>query len=539
MATITLQNYFRLYTKLAGMTGTAKTEEKEFVEIYNLNVVEIPTNVDVARDDRNDQIFKTKEAKYAAAIEDIKERNAIGQPVLVGTISVEVSEHLSQLLIGRESRTTSSTRRSTSRRPGSSRGRARKARSRSRRTWPAAGSTSSSAKACSRSAGCTCSEPSATRRGGSTTSSAAAPAARATRASRASISPAWTTSSACSQATGSTGSWTSSRCPMTSRWRRGILSRQIENAQKKVEEQNFVMRKNVLKYDDVLNKQRTVIYGQRQRVLHGEDLSEQVYDWIDEVIERVVAQYTEERAQRGMGSGSALPRDAGPLRAGRAITVEELREEVALDREAMIQEFQEDAHDRYEEKEKALGPNPETEQPLMRDIERLVLLQVVDTRWREHLENMDYLREGMHLRSMAQKDPLVEYTARGPHHVPGDERLDPGGVRHDALPRRDRGRRRGRGFNRRTFEEPSGDPSGFLYQHESLAGSDVIAAAGAGGDAGGPEAGGGRWRRAAGARSETRSAATTRAGAAAARSTSAATERRRPGAPRPARRPTP
>src|SRR5207248_554658 len=98
LATITLQNYFRLYEKLAGMTGTAKTEEKEFVEIYGLNVVEIPTNVDVARDDKNDQIFKTKEAKYNAVIEDIKERHAKGQPVLVGTISVEVSEHLGQLL---------------------------------------------------------------------------------------------------------------------------------------------------------------------------------------------------------------------------------------------------------------------------------------------------------------------------------------------------------------------------------------------------------------------------------------------------------
>src|SRR5436853_100761 len=98
LATITLQNYFRLYDKLAGMTGTAKTEEKEFVEIYGLNVVEIPTNVQVARRDGNDQIFKTAEAKYNAAIEDIKERHAKGQPVLVGSISVEVSEHLSQLL---------------------------------------------------------------------------------------------------------------------------------------------------------------------------------------------------------------------------------------------------------------------------------------------------------------------------------------------------------------------------------------------------------------------------------------------------------
>src|SRR5204863_499854 len=179
LGTITLQNYFRLYEKLAGMTGTAKTEEKEFVEIYDLAVVEIPTNVGVARLDENDFIFKSKEGKFAAVVRDIEERAEKGQPVLVGTIAVETSEYLSQLL---------------------------------------------------------------TRKG----------------------------------------------------MKHKLLSRQIEGAQKKVEEQNFVMRKNVLKYDDVMNKQRMVIYKQRRDVLEGQDMSEQVKLWIDEVIEDTVNLFTED-----------------------------------------------------------------------------------------------------------------------------------------------------------------------------------------------------------------------------------------------------
>ncbi len=221
LATITLQNYFRLYEKLAGMTGTAKTEEKEFVEIYDLDVVEIPTNVGVARLDENDFIFKTKEAKWDAVVEDIVERHATGQPVLVGTIAVETSEYLAELLKRRgvphnvlnakeherEAEIIQSTRVSS-------------APSRSRRTWPVAASTSSSPTACARSAGSTSSAPSATSRAASTTSSAAARAVRATRARRGSTSPRRTTSSGSSPATASTGSWSGSRSPTTSRSRR-------------------------------------------------------------------------------------------------------------------------------------------------------------------------------------------------------------------------------------------------------------------------------------------------------------------------------
>src|SRR5437870_9335019 len=163
-----------------------------------------------------------------------------------------------------------------------------------------------------------------------------------------------------------------------------ILSNQIENAQKKVEEQNFVMRKNVLKYDDVMNRHRGRIYEQRRRVLEGQDMREQVVAWVEEVVERVVSQFTAEEyhdqwdLEGLVGAMSALYGTDG--------TVEELRDEVELTRESLLEEFTQDALDEYAAKEEEVGPNPETELPLMRDLERFVILQVVDTRWREHLE---------------------------------------------------------------------------------------------------------------------------------------------------------
>jgi preprotein translocase subunit SecA len=187
----------------------------------------------------------------------------------------------------------------------------------------------------------------------------------------------------------------------------GILSRQIENAQKKVEEQNFVARKNVLKYDDVMNKQRVVIYEQRRRVLEGQDLSDEVKLWIDEVVERTVDAFTAEEYSEEWDL-EALARAMDDLY-GTDITADELREDYGsgLAREALVEDFQTDAQERYESKQEEFGSE------LLRELERFVILNVVDTRWREHLENMDYLREGVHLRAMAQKDPLVEYTAEG------------------------------------------------------------------------------------------------------------------------------
>src|SRR3954453_7664612 len=185
-----------------------------------------------------------------------------------------------------------------------------------------------------------------------------------------------------------------------------ILSRQIENAQKKVEEQNFVARKNVLKYDDVMNVQRMVIYEQRNRVLHGEDLAEDIREeWLPQVISNVVSDYTASELTEDWELGELV--NAMEAIYGTGVAENELK---GLDREQIVQEFLDDALDAYSEREKDLD---QIQDGLMRDLERFIVLQTVDTRWREHLENMDYMREGIHLRGMAQKAPLVEYRNEG------------------------------------------------------------------------------------------------------------------------------
>jgi preprotein translocase subunit SecA len=247
----------------------------------------------------------------------------------------------------------------------------------------------------------------------------------------------------------------------------GILSKQIENAQKKVEEQNFVARKNVLKYDDVMNTQRMVIYEQRRRVLEGDDLSDEVKGWIEESVETGVQQFTDSDFSEDWDLAGLIAHMQSLY--GTDVTEAELAEEgvVTTDREALVEEFVGDALDTYAEREQELGSE------LLRDIERYVILQVVDQRWREHLEAMDYLREGVHLRAFAQKDPLVEY--RGEGHVMFEELGRT--IRHDVV------------FTlfhvAVQVEQPALEPvearGGELrYEHETSAGADAIAAAGAG-----------------------------------------------------------
>jgi preprotein translocase subunit SecA len=245
-----------------------------------------------------------------------------------------------------------------------------------------------------------------------------------------------------------------------------VLTNQIEGAQKKVEEQNFVMRKNVLKYDDVMNVQRQVIYEQRRKVLEGEDLSEDVRGWIDEVIERTVAQYTDAEFEEEWDLDE-LVKAMGTLY-DTDITEQELRDELAeVSREALVEEFQADARDEYGAKEEELGAD------LMRELERFVILQVVDQRWREHLENMDYLRDGIHLRAMAQKDPLTEYRSEG--HAMFEE-LNVS-IREEVVQIL---------FHAQLEPQEQLEPVAaaqnggqLTYEHESLAGSQAIAAAGA------------------------------------------------------------
>jgi preprotein translocase subunit SecA len=472
LATITLQNYFRLYEKLGGMTGTAKTEEKEFVEIYGLNVVEIPTNVPVARGDNNDFIFKTEEAKFNAVIDDIVERHEKGQPVLVGTIAVEKSEYLSQLL----------QRRGVPHNVLNAKEHERESEIIKDAGQPHA--VTIATNMAGRGVDIKLGEG-ITELGGLYVLGTERHEARR-------IDNQLRGRSGRQGDPGETRFYLSGqdelvrlfagdrihnimerfKVPDDQPMEAGILSRQIENAQKKVEEQNFVARKNVLKYDDVLNKQRTVIYDQRRRVLEGQDLSEEVRAWVDEVIARVVAHFTEnEYAEEWDLEGLVKAMDALYVQpAEEPITVEELREDIgSLTRETLIEDFTEEAQERYAAKEEELGPE------LMRELERFIILQVVDTRWREHLENMDYLREGVHLRAMAQKDPLVEYTAEG--HVMFEE-LN-GTIREEVV---------GHLFHaqlapedadelQRLQEAQAAEAAGLAYEHDQVAGSQAIGAA--------------------------------------------------------------
>jgi preprotein translocase subunit SecA len=263
----------------------------------------------------------------------------------------------------------------------------------------------------------------------------------------------------------------------------GILSRQIENAQKKVEEQNFVARKNVLKYDDVMNTQRQVIYEQRRHVLEGADLSEEIREeWLPGVISEVVASYTADDSQAewdldGLVSGMDALYGTGVL-------VDEIR---GLDREGVIQEFLDDALDAYREREAELD---KIQEGLMRDLERYIVLQTVDVRWREHLENMDYMREGIHLRGMAQKDPLVEYRNEG-HAMFYDLNR---GIReevvallfHAEVEPTETAELQGN-----ASANGSGNGAALSYEHSSLAGADAMAAAGGGTTTAGALGGGG------------------------------------------------
>src|SRR5262252_11042515 len=286
LATITLQNYFRLYEKLAGMTGTAKTEEKEFVEIYNLNVVEIPTNVPVARADKNDLIFKTVDAKFNAVVTDVKERYEKGQPVLVGTIAVETSQYLSELL----------KRQGVPHNVLNAKEHAREAE-----IIKDAGQVSAVTIATNMAGrGVDIKIDDTVRElGGLYVLGTERHEARR-------IDNQLRGRSGRQGDPGETRFYLSGqddlvrlfagdriynimnrfKLPDDQPMEAKVLSNQIENAQKKVEEQNFVMRKNVLKYDDVMNLQRTEIYKQRKRVLEDEDLTEQIRDSIDEVVER-------------------------------------------------------------------------------------------------------------------------------------------------------------------------------------------------------------------------------------------------------------
>src|SRR5579864_2543482 len=453
-ATITLQNYFRLYDKLAGMTGTAMTEAAEFMQIYKLGVVPIPTNKPMVRADETDVIYQTAQAKFDAVVEDIAERHEAGQPVLVGTVSVEKSELLSVML----------KRRGIQHHVLNAKYHEQEAMivAQSGRLGAVTVATNMAGRGTDIMLGGNpefIADLELHQRGLSPVDTpedyeaawpeAVAKAKAAVAAEHEQVVEAGglyvlgterhESRRIDNQLRGRSGRqgdpglsrfylsleddlmrmFNSERVgaimdrlhiPADVPVENSVVSRSIRSAQTQVESQNFEIRKDVLKYDDVLNRQRQVIYGERRQVLEGADLHVQVRSMIDEVIASYVTAatadgYPEEwdleklwRAFKRLFPIS-LPIDSVIEEAG--------GDKSGLHADTITEMVTENAQQAYDRREAELTPDN------MREIERRVVLSVLDRKWREHLYEMDYLREGIGLRAMAQRDPLVEYQREG------------------------------------------------------------------------------------------------------------------------------
>ena len=404
LASITFQNYFRMYNKLGGMTGTAKTEEDEFLKIYKLPVVVVPTNKPVIRIDHPDVIYKTKRAKYKAVANDVERISATGQPILIGTTSIEQSEELSRILdkkgiphnvlnakfheqeaeiiagAGQEGSVTIATNmagRGTDIKlgegvmelgglyiVGTERHESRRIDNQLRGRSGRQGDPGESRFYLSL-------EDDLLRLFGSDNI-----AHIMDRLGMGEDDPI----------------------------EHKMITKSIENAQKKVEGRNFDMRKHVLEYDDVMNQQRKVIYSERRKVLSGDNLRDHIMNMIDGIIEAEMNQYANEKLYPEEWTLDGLIKDAESIYAPKdRMTVESL-EEMSRDE---IQEFLHNlADEAYKQREELFGEEN------MRELEKIIMLRVVDNRWMEHLDRMDMLREGIGLLAYGQRNPLGEYKIK-------------------------------------------------------------------------------------------------------------------------------
>jgi preprotein translocase subunit SecA len=453
LATITIQNYFKMYDKLAGMTGTAKTQLTEFEETYRIGVVEIPTNRQMIRDDEQDLIYKSEDEKWNAVADDIIERNGNGQPILVGTVSIEKSERLSGVL----------NRRGIAHSVLNAKNHEKEALivAQAGRKGSVTVATNMAGRGVDILLG-----------GNPEYLARQEMAAREFDNDRyllfemddedrdayeAEYEPIFTKFKAQTDAeheeviglgglyvlgterhesrridnqlrgrSGRQGDpgeslfylsleddlmrmFASDRVASIMnrfKWPEGepieakMVSKAVENAQKQIEELNYERRKNVLKYDEVMNGQREVIYGERRKILEGEDLKEQALGFVEDVIRDVVTTWCPPDAYSEDWDREALLVALGeyfPVRSSLA-DIEDVNDAGELQ-----DRFVQEAVDAYDAKEAAITPE------VMRELERVVLLNITDTKWREHLYEMDYLQEGIHLRSYAQRDPLTEY----------------------------------------------------------------------------------------------------------------------------------
>jgi len=453
LATITLQNYFRLYSKLGGMTGTAMTEAAEFMQIYKLGVIPIPTNRNNQRIDSPDLIYKNEEGKFLAVVEDIVERHKKGQPILVGTVSVEKSEHLSTLLTRRGVRHEVLNAKQHEReaaiiaRAGTIGGVTVATNMAGRGTdimlggnpefmadfelqrrgidpvenleqyeseWPAEIAKQKAAVAAE--------HETVVGLGGLYVLGTERHESRR-------IDNQLRGRSGRQGDPGESRFYLSLQDDLMRRFNSGLVERvmsasgvpddqpieskmvsnAIRSAQTQVESLNFEMRKSVLKYDDVMNRQREVIYRERREVLEGEDISELVQNFLAETLTAYVTAAT----------ASGFPEQWDLEELWKAVTtiypisftIEDVAAEVhgigGLDHDFLLNKILSDAKSAYAARENSLTSG------VMRELERKVLLSVLDRKWREHLYEMDYLQEGIGLRAMAQRDPLVEYQKEG------------------------------------------------------------------------------------------------------------------------------
>ncbi len=453
LATITLQNYFRLYNKLGGMTGTAETEAAEFHGTYKLGVVPIPTNRVMQRIDQPDLVYKNEDGKFNAVVEDIVERHAAGQPVLVGTTSVEKSELLASKLkkqgVPHEVLNAKQHAREASIVAQAGRkGAVTVATNMAGRGTDImlGGNAEFLAIADLAARGLDASEtPDEYEAAWPAAIDAAKKAVKDEHDEVAGLGGLYVLGTERHESrridnqlrgrSGRQGDPGESRfylsmqddlmrlfgnglaesmmqrvgfpddMPLESK----IVTRGIASAQGQVESRNFEIRKNVLKYDDVLSRQRTVIYSERRRVLDGEDMQEQIQHFITDVL----TAYVEGATAAGNPDGWDLDALWTALKAVYpvSITVEEVIEQAgsvdALTHDLILTEVLSDARHAYDAREAQLG------EANMRQLERRVVLSVLDRKWREHLYEMDYLKEGIGLRAMAQRDPLVEYQREG------------------------------------------------------------------------------------------------------------------------------
>ncbi len=453
LATITLQNYFRMYDKLSGMTGTAMTEASELNSIYKLGVVPIRTNRPMVRKDQADLVYRTEEAKYTAVVDDIAERHEKGQPILVGTVSVEKSELLSEHLRRRGIKHEVLNAKHHEREAAIVADAGRKAAVTVATNMAGrgtdimlGGNPEFMAVTALKDRGL---DPVETPEEYEAAWDEALEAAEAKVASEHEVvaeagglyvlgTERHESRRIDNQLRGRSGrqgdpgesrfylsledhlmrlfnsgmvervmstSGMGDDTPIESK----MVSRSIASAQAQVEGQNYEIRKNVLKYDDVLNRQRTVIYDERRRVLEGEDLHEQMRFFVNDVI----GGYVDSETSAGFAEDWDLERLWTALKAlyPVSLTQEQLIDGAGglsgLTNESLKEELLTDAHQAYDTREELLGSE------VMREVERRVMLSVLDRKWREHLYEMDYLQEGIGLRAMAQRDPLVEYQREG------------------------------------------------------------------------------------------------------------------------------